>query len=271
MNSSGAVAFQTQQGAGTGSYVVWAGQPGSLAVAARSNVQAPTLPTGVLFAATNGFSNAFDGVRIADTGAVVFTSVLTGTGVTATNNKAVFAGVPGNIRSVARHGDQAVGAPAGAVWTSITNVAISASGRVMFSAVDSQSGNVQGIWAQDYLGVLKKVARVGDVVTVGGVGRTISFVYGPLTGTGADGLPSSISAGGTIVVEVGFADGAVGVVQARMGPRSDYNGVDGISVQDIFDFLNAWFAGDAAADFDGVNGLEVQDIFDFLNAWFAGV
>jgi hypothetical protein len=40
-------------------------------------------------------------------------------------------------------------------------------------------------------------------------------------------------------------------------------------VQDIFDFLNAWFAGSPAGDFNG-GGLTVQDIFDFLNGWFAG-
>ncbi len=50
--------------------------------------------------------------------------------------------------------------------------------------------------------------------------------------------------------------------------RADFNG-GGLSVQDIFDFLNAWFAGDPAADWNG-GGLSVQDIFDFLNAWFAG-
>ncbi|HMN41388.1 MAG TPA: PQQ-dependent sugar dehydrogenase [Phycisphaerales bacterium] len=50
----------------------------------------------------------------------------------------------------------------------------------------------------------------------------------------------------------------------------DFDGVDGLSVQDIFAFLNAWFAGEPRADFNGVDGLSVQDIFDFLNAWFAG-
>ncbi len=50
----------------------------------------------------------------------------------------------------------------------------------------------------------------------------------------------------------------------------DFNGSGAISVQDIFDFLNAWFAGAASADFNHVNGLTVQDIFDFLNAWFVG-
>jgi hypothetical protein len=49
----------------------------------------------------------------------------------------------------------------------------------------------------------------------------------------------------------------------------DFNHNGTVEVQDIFDFLNAWFAGNPAADFNG-GGLSVQDIFDFLNAWFVG-
>jgi autotransporter-associated beta strand protein len=54
---------------------------------------------------------------------------------------------------------------------------------------------------------------------------------------------------------------------------ADFNKVNGISVQDIFDFLNAWFSGSlyAIPGGDGASGtLAVQNIFDFLNAWFAG-
>jgi subtilisin-like proprotein convertase family protein len=54
---------------------------------------------------------------------------------------------------------------------------------------------------------------------------------------------------------------------------ADYNKLNGLSVQDIFDFLNDWFAGRPYA-IPGGNGssgtLAVQNIFDFLNAWFAG-
>jgi hypothetical protein len=53
------------------------------------------------------------------------------------------------------------------------------------------------------------------------------------------------------------------------GPcHADFNGTASVSVQDIFDFLGAWFAGQPRADFNGVNGVTVQDIFDFLTAWF---
>ena len=52
--------------------------------------------------------------------------------------------------------------------------------------------------------------------------------------------------------------------------RADFNQQGGVTVQDIFDFLSAWFANQPAADFNQQGGITVQDIFDFLSAWFAG-
>lgn len=54
--------------------------------------------------------------------------------------------------------------------------------------------------------------------------------------------------------------------------RADFNHAAGITVGDIFDFLNLWFSSSPTADFDG-NGAAaptVSSIFSFLNAWFAG-
>ena len=48
----------------------------------------------------------------------------------------------------------------------------------------------------------------------------------------------------------------------------DINNDHVISVQDIFDYLTFWFAGDLKADFNQSGVIEVQDIFDYLNAWF---
>ena len=52
--------------------------------------------------------------------------------------------------------------------------------------------------------------------------------------------------------------------------KADFNQDLSVTVQDIFDFLAAWFAGDTRADFNQAGGVGVQDIFDFLAAWFAG-
>jgi hypothetical protein len=54
---------------------------------------------------------------------------------------------------------------------------------------------------------------------------------------------------------------------------ANYNKANGITVQDIFDFLTDWFAGNnfAKVGSDGTTGgLTVQNIFDFLSDWFAG-
>ncbi len=54
---------------------------------------------------------------------------------------------------------------------------------------------------------------------------------------------------------------------------ADYNKVNSINVQDIFDYLSDWFAGSPYARVGsngGAGALAVQNIFDFLSAWFAG-
>jgi GDSL-like Lipase/Acylhydrolase family len=51
---------------------------------------------------------------------------------------------------------------------------------------------------------------------------------------------------------------------------ANFNGVSGVTVQDIFDFLSAYFSGAADADINLDSAVSVQDIFDFLSRWFAG-
>jgi hypothetical protein len=52
--------------------------------------------------------------------------------------------------------------------------------------------------------------------------------------------------------------------------RADFNCAGGVTVQDIFDFLIAYFGSDARADFSRDGLIGVQDIFDFLAGYFAG-
>ncbi len=51
---------------------------------------------------------------------------------------------------------------------------------------------------------------------------------------------------------------------------ADLDGIEGLGVPDIFQFLALWFAGDALADWDEQDGIGVPDIFAYLSDWFAG-
>jgi len=51
---------------------------------------------------------------------------------------------------------------------------------------------------------------------------------------------------------------------------ADINQSGDVTVQDIFDFLGAYFAGQAVADINESGDVTVQDIFDFLSAYFEG-
>jgi hypothetical protein len=54
--------------------------------------------------------------------------------------------------------------------------------------------------------------------------------------------------------------------------HADFDGSGSLSAQDIFDYLNAWFAASPYCHVggNGVTPPTVQDIFDFLGDWFAG-
>ncbi len=49
----------------------------------------------------------------------------------------------------------------------------------------------------------------------------------------------------------------------------DFNNSGSVTVQDIFDFLAAYFGNEPAADVNGSGGVTVQDIFDYLTFYFA--
>jgi hypothetical protein len=113
-----------------------------------------------------------------------------------------------------------------------------------------------------------------------GAGTFAPVVDGP-TGTG-----STISGATNNVLGILAASGAdtgryrcviahpCGVVTSDAAALSmcpaDFDCNGQVMIQDIFSFLNAWFAGDPRSDFNATPGLSVQDIFDYLNAWFAG-
>ena len=66
------------------------------------------------------------------------------------------------------------------------------------------------------------------------------------------------------IMRINF-DGGIGVPCA-----ADINLSGSVTIQDLFDFLAAYFANQTQGDFNGDGNVSIQDIFDFLFAWFRG-
>jgi hypothetical protein len=83
-------------------------------------------------------------------------------------------------------------------------------------------------------------------------------------------LTFSAVSGSAYFIRVGTQSGVTGsgtlTISQGSTCRCDWDSSGHIEVQDIFTFLNGWFAG--AGDFTGNGVLDTTDIFEFLNCWF---
>lgn len=62
----------------------------------------------------------------------------------------------------------------------------------------------------------------------------------------------------------------VGHIQVIIACRADFNSTGDVTVQDVFDFIDAYFLGLPSADINGVGGVTIEDLFNFLDLYFAG-
>jgi hypothetical protein len=135
IDDSGSVLFRAQlTGNGVTSsndYGYWFGQAGSVQLQAREGDVAP--------GCDDALFNVL-GTPILSHGRIAFTATLTGPGVTASNNQALFAGTPGNVGLVMRKGTQAPGLPAGCVYNQINDFAVNSNGDVAFRSTLTGTG-----------------------------------------------------------------------------------------------------------------------------------
>lgn len=110
----------------------------------------------------------------------------------------------------------------------------------------------------------------------GGSAIALAWAVNPVTGQNANldridfvRISTGVDAISAILGEISTEVSAVADVAPLYTPDVDHNAI--IDVQDIFAFLNLWFAGvgeHGGADFDASTATNVQDLFAFLNAWF---
>lgn len=127
--------------------------------------------------------NTFFSPVINSAGQVSFKSILTGSGVDATNNLGLWSEGTGSLNLVARRGGAATGTPTGVVFDNILGHLINDAGQTAFrgqvAGVGADSSNDQGIWSEGS-GSLVLIAREGSSAPGTGAGAEFSSMLNPL-------------------------------------------------------------------------------------------
>ncbi|BBO32810.1 hypothetical protein PLANPX_2422 [Lacipirellula parvula] len=224
LNDAGQVAYHAVL---TGSGVtvandraIYAGSRTAPQLVARTGDAAPGMPAGVTYAS---LSLSLLPV-LNDAGQVAYTARLKGSGVTASNDAAVYAGLPGAPHLIAREGEPAPGTPAGITYASFLTPALNDAGQTAFLARlggdDLTEANSDGLFVSDpVLGGLL-IVREGDLFDVGGGDlRTIANNgIGFLAGR-SDDMSTGLSNDGTLAFRLIFTDGTNGIFTATIVPE----------------------------------------------------
>lgn len=170
-NGSGTLVFDARLTGGTvvaaSDSGVWAGQAGGVQLVAREGNQAPGASAGVVF---NHFGQGSVTSFINDAGQIAFRADLTGSGVTSSNNVAIFSGAPGSLQMRVRAGDSAPASLGAGLTLANVNApsGIDSAGRVTFTGVLFGPGvtvnNSAAAFVTETSGDVRPVARRGNPV-----------------------------------------------------------------------------------------------------------
>lgn len=103
--------------------------------------------------------------------------------------------------------------------------------------------------------------RVQDLIDPNHERIEVSSVS-PINGAGQFAVGGTVPGGGF--------DPVAFLVSPEPRCAADFNGDGALGVQDVFDYLGAYFAAASTAEMDGAPGLGVNDLFAFLASYFAG-
>jgi hypothetical protein len=215
-------------------------------------------------------------IAINDFGQMAVMTSLVGL-VSTDDNTAILAtaGGGGGFEVVVQEGEQAPGAPAGAVFHVLGDPAINHVGQVAFLA-QLRGGGLEldekfGLYATDRQGRVHEIVRTGTLFDVRGDGtdirevRQIEFASDP----GRTGH-SQFSADGSLAVLLTFEGWDSGIYVASVGCLADTDGDGELTIFDFLTFQDWFSAGDPRADFDADGALTFFDFLAFQDAFAAG-
>jgi hypothetical protein len=168
---------------------------------------------------------------------VAFLAAVDGEGVDDSNEMGLWSSAmsaEGQLRLIARQGEQAPGREPGFVFGVFLEPALNAAGQTAFMASGYRQldgmivDSAFGIWGQDRAGKLRHVASEGQVLEIApGDHREIaSLMFASATG-GEDGKPRGFNDAGQVVIRAMFIDGSSGIFvsNALTVPEPGTNGL----------------------------------------------
>ena len=166
------------------------------------------------------FVDTFDPILNASSH-VAFFAVVAGDGVGAANEVGLWSNgmsTDGTLRLIARQGDEAPGGGQGFVFGTFLEPSFNAAGQTAFMAAGYKLENdlvvdsAFGIWGQDRTGVLRLVAKVGEILEIGpGDAREIASLAFASKAGGEDGKPRGLNDLGQLTFHATFTDGSSGI------------------------------------------------------------
>ncbi len=143
--------------------------------------------------------------------------------------------------------------------------------RIVFGLATAPNGDVLAVGGNDFSGPSNLgaagIARFNGSTWLplgsGVRGTTVPTIYSVAAMANGD-----VAASGYMSLAGDYVSASVALWSTRPTCPADFNCSESVEVLDVFDFCNAWLAGDIRTDFDGVGGLTQADIFAFIAAWF---
>jgi hypothetical protein len=198
----------------TNDSVLWLHDNGDLRIVAREGEAAAGTPAGTVFSSVGGYLNGVGDVTIWGT--------LSGPNVNAGNDMGIWSQRGDVLTPIAREGDHAPGTTSGVKFGDFLQLGnlygfqVNNNGQVAFEAPltggDITIANNIGIWATDHSGILRLIARKGDIFDANDDPdvedlRTINSTdLQTRSGGGEDGYGNAFNNSGELVFALSFTD-----------------------------------------------------------------